>query len=397
LSEPLLQSVRVIDLTTVVFGPLATQVLADYGADVIKIEPPEGDVMRHNGVGATGGMGPIFLNLNRGKRSVVIDLKREEGKDLLRTLIGKADVLIHNVRRKAIDRLGFSYQAVRAMNPSILYCAATGFAATSRRADAGAIDDVIQSAAGLAALNADREGVPRLVESLVADKLAGLSLACAVLAGLYRQKSTGVGGTIDLPMYETLASFLLVEHLQGHTFVPPKGGIGYHRLIGRGRRIYRAKDGYVSLAPYSTSHWTEFFKAAGRPDLATDPRVNDRVQRNIHIADLYDLIGGVVGERTVAEWEALAARIGFPAQGVRTLEDVANDPELASTGVLIERAQAGVGRARALASPGFFDNHPARHPGSAPLLGQHTAEVLREMGISADAIHRYAADGVIHQ
>jgi crotonobetainyl-CoA:carnitine CoA-transferase CaiB-like acyl-CoA transferase len=397
LSEPLLAGVRVIDLTTVVFGPLATQVLADYGADVIKIESPEGDVMRHNGVGATGGMGPIFLNLNRGKRSVVLDLKRAEGKDLLRTLIGKADVFIHNVRRKAIDRLGFSFDAVRAMNPSILYCSATGFASTSKRADAGAIDDVIQSAAGFAALNADRDGVPRLVESLVADKLAGVSLACAVLAGLYRQKSTGEGGAIDLPMFETLASFLLVEHLQGQTFVPPKGGIGYHRLIGRGRRIYRAKDGYVSLAPYSTSHWVELFKAAGRADLANDPRVNDRVQRNIHIADLYDLIGSVVGERTVGEWEALGARIGFPAQGVKSLADVANDPELASTGVLIDREQPGVGMTRMLASPGFFDDQAARHPGVAPHLGQHTAEVLRELGIPPDVAQQYAANGTVRQ
>lgn len=395
MSASLLQGVRVIDLTTVVFGPLATQVLADYGADVIKIEPPEGDVMRHNGVGATGGMGPIFLNLNRGKRSVVIDLKRAQGKALLRTMIGKADVFIHNVRRKAIDRLGFSYAAVRALNPTILYCSATGFAATGKRADAGAIDDVIQSAAGLAALNADRDGVPRLVESLVADKIAGLSLACAVLAGLYRQKSTGVGGAIDLPMFETLASFLLVEHLQGHTFVPPKGGIGYHRLIGRGRRIYRAKDGYVSLAPYSTEHWVEFFKAAGRADLATDPRVNDRVQRNIHIADLYDQIGRVVGERTVGEWEALGLKIGFPVQGVRSLSEVANDPELASTGVLIDREQPGVGTTRMLASPGFFDEHAVRHPGSAPQLGQHTVAVLSEMGIAADAVQRHAAHGVI--
>ena len=397
MSESLLAGVRVVDLTTVVFGPLATQVLADYGADVLKIEAPEGDVMRHNGVGAAGGMGPIFLNLNRGKRSVVIDLKQADGKALLRAMIGTADVFIHNVRRKAIDRLGFSYAAVRAIKPSILYCSATGFAATGRRADVGAIDDVIQSAAGLAALNVDRQSVPRLVESLVADKLAGLSLACAVLAGLYRQKSTGVGAAIDLPMFETLASFLLVEHLQGQTFVPPKGGIGYHRLIGRGRRIYSAKDGYVSLAPYSTSHWVELFKAAGRADLANDPRVNDRAQRNIHIADLYDLIGSVVGERTVGEWEALGARIGFPAQGVRSLTEVAGDPEMASTGVLIEREQPGVGTTRMLASPGFFDEQAARHPGVAPRLGQHTTEVLREMGIPADTLQRYAANGVIKQ
>lgn len=391
----LLAGVRIVDLTTVVFGPLATQILADYGADVVKIEPPEGDIMRHNGVGAGSGMGPIFLNLNRGKRSVVIDLKREEGKQLVRSLIGRADIFIHNVRRKAIDRLGFSYDAVKALNPAILYCSATGFAATSDRADAGAIDDVIQSAAGLAALNADRDGVPQLVQSLVADKIAGLSLACAVLAGLYRRKSTGVGGTIDLPMFETLASFLLVEHLQGHTYVPPQGAIGYHRLIGGGRRIYRARDGYLSIAPYGTAHWAAFFTAAGRADLAADPRITDPVRRNAHIAELYDLIGTIVGERTVNEWETLAAKLGIPAQGVRTLAEVAADPALARSGTLIEREQAGVGVTRALASPGFFDQHAARHPNSAPRLGQDTVEVLKEAGVSVEDIEAYIARGVI--
>ena len=391
----LLAGVRVVDLTTVVFGPLATQVLADYGADVIKVEPPEGDVMRHAGVGAVDGMGPIFLNLNRGKRSVVLDLKREEGKALLRTLLRDADVFVHNVRRRAIDRLGFSHTAVSAINPTILYCAATGFPASSDRADAAAIDDVIQSSAGLAALNADSDGVPRLVESLLADKIAGLGLACAMLAGLYRRKSTGVGGAIDLPMYDTLAAFLLLEHLQGATFDPPRGGTGYHRVTAGGRRIYRARDGYLSMTPYSTEQWAAFFRAVGRADLATDPRITDPVQRNAHVAALYDLIGAVTHERTVAEWEALAGEIGFPALGVRTLTEVAGDPQLTRSGTIAAREHAGVGTTRLLASPGFFDARAARHPGTAPRLGEHTAQVLAEAGVSDQELERCVASGVV--
>ncbi len=391
----MLAGVRVIDLTSVVFGPLATQVLADYGADVIKIEPPEGDIMRHQGRGGRAGLAPIFLNLNRGKRSVAIDLKSEEGKRILARLIAGADVFIHNVRRKAIDRLGFSYQAVAAMRSDILYCAATGFAAASARADAAAIDDVIQSAAGLAALNADAQEVPRLVQSLVADKVAGLGLACAVLAGLYRRKATGIGGEIDLPMYETLASFLLLEHLQGQTFVPPTGPVGYHRLIGNGRRIYRARDGFIAMTPYSTDHWVAFFRMSGRPDLATDARITDPAKRNAHVGELYDLIGEVAGSRGVAEWEAIGAELGFPAQGVRSLGEVVDDPDLTVSGTITDREHPQAGTTRMLASPGFFDGAAARHPGIAPQLGEHTEAVLAEIGMSTAEIRAHAERGVL--
>lgn len=391
----MLAGVRIIDLTSVVFGPLATQVLADYGADVIKVEPPEGDIMRYQGRGGSAGLAPIFLNLNRGKRSVAIDLKHADGKRMLARLIAGADVFIHNVRRKAIDRLGFSYRAVDAMHPGILYCAATGFAATSARADAAAIDDVIQSAAGLAALNADAEGVPRLVQSLVADKVAGLGLACAVLAGLYRRKSTGLGGEIDLPMFETLAGFLLLEHLQGHTFVPPSGPVGYHRLIGNGRRIYRARDGYISMTPYSTDQWVAFFRLSGRDDLATDERITDPAKRNAHVGALYDLIGEVAGLRSVAGWEAIAAQLGFPAQGVRTLGELVDHPDLAASGTIAEREHPQAGTTRMLASPGFFDGDAARHPGVAPLLGEHTEALLAETGMRTAEIRALAERGVL--
>ena len=378
---PLLAGVRVLDLTTVVFGPLTTQILADYGADVIKIEPPEGDIMRHAGSVASDGMGCIFLNLNRGKRSVAIDLKNAEGRAVLRKLIGTADVFIHNVRRGAMDRLDLSYEAVAAINPRILYCTATGFAKANTRADAAAIDDVIQTSSGLAALNAGDDGVPRFVQSLLADKVAGMGLACAVLAALYRRATTGRGGLIDVPMYETLAAFVLLEHLQGESYEPARGEIGYHRVMSaRGRRIYSAKDGSIAMTPYSG---------------ADDPRITDAVVRNAHVGELYDMIATVAGTRTVAEWEALAARLGFPAQRVNSLADVAADPDLASTGTLVAREHAGIGRTRMLASPGFFDGEAARHPGVAPQFAEHTQAVLAEAGYSAGDIARLAAGGAL--
>lgn len=391
----MLSGVRVIDLTTVVFGPLTTQILADYGADVIKVESPEGDIMRFAGDGAKGGMGPIFINLNRGKRSVVVDLKTAGGKQILQTLLTGADVVVHNIRRQAIDRLGFSYEAVGSFNPRILYCVASGFANGSRRADAAAIDDVIQTASGLAALNAGDDCVPRLVQSLIADKVSALALACSILAALYRRAKTGCGGSVDVPMYETVAAFMLLEHLQGHTFRPAVGEIGYRRVMQNGRRIYRARDGHISMAPYSTAQWMAFFQATGRPALANDPRITDPVQRNAHVSALYDLIGDVAGERTVSEWEALAEKIGFPAQRVNTLAEVVSQADLESTGTLVARNQPGVGEVNMLASPGFFDGRPARHAAAAPRLGEHTAQVLVEAGVSLDELDRFAAEGVI--
>lgn len=392
----LLQGVRVVDLTTVVFGPLATQVLADYGADVIKIEPPGGDIMRHAGCSTVKGMGAIFLNLNRGKRSICLDLKTEGGRQVLRRLLETADIFVHNVRRAAMDRLGLSYPEVSSFNPKILYCTATGFAENTQRADAAAIDDVIQSATGIAALNANAQGVPQFVQSLLADKVAAMGLACAVLAALHQRTRTGKGCLVDVPMYETLASFTLLEHMQGQSYEPAIGGVGYHRVMsGGGRRVYKAKDGYLSMTPYSTTQWAEFFKQTGRPELAQDARILDPVQRNAHVAELYDLIAQAAGERTVDEWVQLAARLGFPAQRVNTLTDVVADADLDRSGALLTREHPGVGQVRNLASPGFFNGSPARHPGLAPRLAQHSTDILDELGFTSVEVDALTASGAV--
>lgn len=388
----MLDGVRVIDLTSVVFGPYSTQILSDYGADVVKVEVPEGDIMRYAGHAPERGMGPVFVNLNRGKRSIVLDIRKSDGKAALEALIRGADLLVHNVRRKPMARLGFSPQACAALNPRLLYCAATGFAEAHELADAPAIDDVIQCAVGLSGLNADADGTPRLVPSLIADKVAGLALASAMLAALVRQRTTGQGGTVDVPMYETLASFCLVEHLQGATF-SPQGSVGYTRVTREGRRIYRAKDGHVSMTPYSNEQWARFFTAVGRPDMATDPRVTDPAVRGTRFHELYDVVESVAHTRTVAEWIALARELNMPAMPVVSLADVAGDVQLERSGATETREFAGIGPVKHLSSPGFFDGVAARHPMNAPRLGEHTRVLLREAGYDEAGIAALLASG----
>lgn len=389
----LLHGVRVIDLTSVLFGPYATQILADYGADVIKVEVPDGDIMRYAGPAPERGMGPVFMNLNRGKRSVVLDIRKPEGRAALEALLRGADLLVHNVRREPMARLGFSPEAVRAINPRILYCAATGFSEQHPLADAPAIDDVIQCAVGMADLNGDADGTPRLVPSLIADKVSGLALASAMLAALVRQRTTGEGGVIDVPMYDTLASFCLVEHLQGATYQPPTGAVGYARVTRDGRRIYRAKDGHVSMTPYSSEQWARFFAAVGRDDMVTDPRVTDPAVRGTRFHELYDVIESVAHTRTVDEWIALARELRMPAMPVSRLPEVVADPALEASGALAWTAVPGVGPVRQLASPGFFDGVAARHPVGAPRLGEHTEAVLAEAGYDPEAIAALLSGG----
>jgi formyl-CoA transferase len=381
-----LEGIRVIDMTGIVFGPVATQALADWGADVIKVEPPEGDTLRHAGVARHRGMGAIFLNLNRGKRSVALDLARPEGRDAMRRLLATADLFVHNVRREPIARLGLAPADVLAINPSIVYCTASGFHEDSPLARAPAIDDSIQVATGLAALNAGPDGEPRFVPSLIADKTAGMALAGAMLAALVRRLRTGRGGVLDVPMYDTLAGFVLLEHLQGHTYAPATGPAGYRRVTAEGRRLYRAKDGWLTMTPYTRPQWKAFFESVGDAAMAEDPRVVDPVERNRHIRWLYDRVGEAAATRTVDEWLSLCRDQGIPAFRAMTVDEVAADPMLERAGTVARVEHPTEGPIRMLASPGFLDGAPARAAGPAPRLGEHTVEVLREAGLDDAAI-----------
>jgi formyl-CoA transferase len=293
---------------------------------------------------------------------------------------------VHNVRREPLRRLGLGADEVLALNPGIVHCTASGFHEASALARAPAIDDSIQAATGLASLNAGPDGAPRFVPSLIADKTAGLALAGAMLAALVRKLRTGRGGVLDVPMYDTLAGFVLLEHLQGHTYVPATGEAGYRRVTAEGRRLYRATDGWLTMTPYTRPQWKAFFESVGDAAMAADPRVIDPVERNRHIGWLYDRVGEAAATRSVDEWLALCGAQGIPAFRAVSVDEVAADTALEASGAIARIEHPTEGPLRMLASPGYLDGRPARAAGFAPHLGEHTVQVLREAGYDDAAI-----------
>ena len=375
-----LDGIRVLDLTSVVLGPLATQVLADFGADVIKIEGPEGDLMRANGVSLHPGMSSIFIALNRNKRSVVLDLKRAEDAAALRRLIQGADVLVHNMRVAAIERLGFGYAAVRALNPRIVYCAATGFGQDGPDRDRPAFDDIIQAACGLASVNSQGREDTDYVASLIADKTTGLAVSNAVLAALLHRERHGEGQAVEVPMLETMAAFTLAEHMGGLTFPGSTAKAGYARLLGGGRRPARTRDGWIGLLPYTARHWEAFFRVAGREDLCARYDVADRQARNRDIQALYGHLLEILATRDTDEWLALCDELDIPATRIYTLDELPAHPQLRAVGLFQDSMHPTEGALRELRPTTRFDLTPTSIRRPAPTLGQHTAEVLAEPG-----------------
>lgn len=376
-----LDGIRVLDLTSVVLGPMATQILGDLGADVIKIEGPEGDLMRSNGVSRHPGLSSIYLALNRNKRSVVLDLKTEDGKAGLRALIADADVLVHNMRVSAIERLGFGYAAAAAINPRLVYCVATGFGQDGPDRDKPAFDDIIQAACGLVGLLTPEGERPEYVPSLIADKTVGMALANAVLAALLHRERRGEGQQVEVPMLETMASFIMAEHLGGLTFAPPTGGAGYARLLQGGRRPARTRDGWICALPYTDRHWRAFFESAGRGHLLDQFDISDRAQRNANIRMLYAQMAEITVERTTAEWLALFAKLDIPATPILALDDVPQHPHLQAVGLFQETTHPTAGPLREMRPAARFSATPLSLRRHAPTLGEHTEEVLSAAGI----------------
>ncbi len=282
-----LAGVRIIDMTAVILGPYATQILGDLGADVIKVEPPKGDVVRWNGPSRSPGMGPVFLHLNRSKRSVVPDLKQSADRDALLKLLTTADVLMYNIRPKSMAKLGLTYEDVARVNPRIIYCGAYGYGEDGPYAGKPAYDDLIQGAAALPALEAKLGGEPRYLPTAIADRTVGLTAAYAMLAALFHRERTGRGQSVEIPMFEVMAESTLSTHMYGLTFEPPLGPAGYHRLLTPERRPYKTKDGYVCALPYNDRQWQRFFEIIDRTDLKTDPRFTNMSMRTKNIQELY--------------------------------------------------------------------------------------------------------------
>jgi crotonobetainyl-CoA:carnitine CoA-transferase CaiB-like acyl-CoA transferase len=391
-----LEGIRIIDLTAIVLGPLATMHLADLGADVIKIEPPEGDVIRVPGNPKTPKMGPIFLNANRNKRSVCLDLKRPEGVAVIKRLLESADVLVHNSRPQAIERLGLGYEAVKTINPRLVYAYGLGYKRSGPYGHKAAYDDLVQGASGAAMLQSRVDGgPPRFLPSLFIDKTTGLHLAMAIMAALVHRERTGEGQLVEVPMFETFAAFLLVEHMYGATWDPPRGDSGYGRVLSPHRRPYKTKDGYVCALPYTEKQWTAFTSALGRPDLATDPRFATQAGRANNQPAAQQIIAELMQSRTTDEWLAFFDEADIPAMRVNDIDDLFDDPHLKETDFFTMREHPSEGLIRTTASPFAFEKTPASYRRHAPVLGADGPEVLREAGVSQEELEALLRSGTL--
>lgn len=378
----ILSGVRVLDMTTVVFGPLSTQILADLGADVIKVEAPEGDGFRQSGKPAKSkGMSPGHMNLNRGKRSIVLDLKTADDQETMRDLVRFADIFIHNVRLDAIERLGFGPATARALKPDLIYLHCVGFGSGGPYAGLQAHDDVIQAASGAATLagRVDGTGAARYLPSLIADKVAGLTGAQAALAAYIHKLRTGEGQLVEVPMYETFSQFMLLEHLAGLTFDPPNASACYFRQIDPDRQPFPTKDGYLSVVPYTLDAWDRVFDVLGDPDFLKRSEFGNDGLRFRNQALLYRRAAELTPTKTSAEWSKLLHAARIPCMPVRDMNDVFADPHLQAVGFFRRREHPSEGDYFQMAHPVRYGAVDLPEPGPAPLVGEHGEEVRAEI------------------
>jgi crotonobetainyl-CoA:carnitine CoA-transferase CaiB-like acyl-CoA transferase len=392
-----LSGMRVLDLTTVVMGPYACQLLGDHGADVIKVESPDGDVMRLSGPMKNPGMGHLYLSTNRSKRSIVLDLKKAAGRNVLLKLAESADVLLYNIRPKAMARLGLSYEELREVNEKLIYVGAFGFSQRGPYAARPAYDDLIQGMAGLPWLSLQAGAQePRYAPVILADRIVGLQVAFATLAALHHRDLTGEGQRIDVPMYEGLLSIVLGEHLAGSMFEPTLGPPGYQRSLAHNRRPHRTLDGYLCTLVYTDKHWRSFFDVIGQQQIfEIDARFSSQNERLKHIDEVYSYLAGVLATRTTTEWIAAFTNADIPVARMNSLDDILSDEHLKAIGYFKATHHPSEGSIREVAIPTEWSvSQPvsARH---APLLGEHTVEVLREAGIDQQAIEALREQGVI--
>lgn len=391
-----LDGIRVIDVTTVLLGPYGTQILGDMGADVIKVEaPPTGDIARNMGTVRHPGMGGIYLNANRNKRSLALDLKRDEAKDVLRRLVTTADVFVHNMRPEAIERLGFGYAAVSALKPDIVYVGAYGFGQGGPYRAKPAYDDAIQAASGLASLFAQRDGTPQYVPAAVADKIVGLTLSQAVAMALVHRLRTGQGQFVEVPMFETLVSFNLVEHINGAAYQPALGPLGYQRVTTTARRPFPTKDGYVCILPYTDAQWSSFFAAVGRPELMDKPEFATYSARVHTVNELYGFVASVTPSRTTAEWVEICEQGQIPCMPVIDIQTLMDDEHLQAVGMFEAHQHPSEGDTILVRPPVTLSASPAAIRTHAPRFGEHSVEVAHELGYDEAATAALVASGAL--
>ena len=389
-----LEGVRVVDLTSVVVGPLATQILADHGADVIKVESRSGDLVRvMNGRSVTPGMGAKFLHLNRNKRSIVLDLKQPAGLAALGKLLARADVMLWNNRPASMARLKLSYADVRAINPRIIYCGMFGFGQDGRYRDKPAYDTIIQGAGGMAALNHRVTGEPRFVPMVVADKTVGLIAVQMIAMALYGRSRSGEGCAIEIPMFENLVKFVLEEHLYLKTFEPPLGETGDPRLLDALNKPLPTRDGWISLSANTDEQAFGLFDAIGRPELKTDPRFSSVQARFANVKEYFRIRAEALKMKTTAEWLELLERADVPAMPYHTLDSLLEDPHLKEVGFFEMKEHPTEGKTRSMRLPNKWSSGTRRDWSPAPKLGQHSVEILREAGYDDAAIETLIAAG----
>lgn len=371
-----LSGVRVVDLTSMVMGPYCTQIMADMGADVVKVEPPAGDNTRYISAGPEPGMAGVFVNVNRGKRSVALDLRTAEGSDAVRELIRGADVFIHSMRAKAIASLGFGYPEVSAIEPSIVYTNCYGYGRRGPDADRTAYDDTIQAESGLPFVQQQLTGEAGYVGTIMADKVAGMTALYATVMALFHRERTGEGQEVEVAMFETMASFLLVEHANGALFSPPLGTAAYPRAVAPNRRPYRTKDGYLSALVYNDKQWAAFVGAVNPP--WAGEHYATLAQRAKEIDTVYSLLAGTFLERTTGEWLELLRSLDIPCAPVNTLDELFDNEHLKQAG-FFETVDSPYGPVRFPGPPTWFSRTPGHVAGPAPRLGADTEDVLREL------------------
>ena len=390
-----LNGIRVIDLTTVLMGPMATRMLGDHGADVIRVEPTTGDSTRNGLPSRNAGMSGFSLNLQRNKRSLSIDLKNDSGRAVILDLVKTADALVTNMRAEALTRLGLDAESLISANPSLIYCRANGFAADGPYGSKAAYDDAIQAASGLAGLFTATNGRPTYVPAVIADKVTGLHIVQAVMAALIHRHRTGSGQSIEVPMFETMVSFNLVEHLRGAAFEPPEGPFGYERLLSPARNPYDTVDGFICLLPYTDKNFDDFFGFIGQPELSSDKRFATHNDRVTNTSELYELIGEAARLKTTGQWLEFCDEVSIPAAAVLDLAKFHEDPHLSEVGLVEVMNHPTEGDYRYVKDPVIYSETSTGLHRHAPRLGQHSIELLRELGYDEAKISKMVSEGIV--
>ena len=383
-----LSGLKVLELTSVVLGPWAAQTMADMGADVIKIEAPFGDSNRQLGASRNSGMAALYLSNNRNKRSLVLDLKQESARDALLTIVKDCDVFLHNNRPQVMTKLRLEYEDIKSVNENIIYCGTYGYSKDGPYGEKGALDDSIQAASGIAALNELVLGEPRYLPTVVADKTTAITVVYSILAALFHRERTGVGQEIEVPMFETMVSFVMAEHIWGEVFEPKMGEAGYTRLMSHHRKPYKTKDGYIAVLPYMNNHWQTFCEKAEREDLIEDERFKDLSSRVKNIDDTYSETGKILATKTTQEWLDIFAETKVPVIVVNSLEDLFHDPHLEAVDFWQSYEHPTEGQLKMPGFPSKFSKTPASIRKHAPKLGEHSKEILAEAGIDEETINK---------